>query len=82
MVQYLIEYRTPLTHEFIMKKNFYPFLVYMGFLVLYCNWIFPTIMDLREGGFGPMFWSFFPFAALSMFMLFTLSIYFFVSELT
>jgi len=80
VIQYLIEFRNPLTHEYIMKKNFYPFLFYMAFTVIYCNFIFPTIIELRIVGPEAGFWSFLPFAALAQVMLCILSLYFFVTE--
>jgi len=65
-----------------MKKNFYPFLFYMTFTVIYCNFVFPNIIDLRISGSSAAFWSFLPFAALAQIALFLLSMYFFLTECT
>lgn len=48
VIKYLIEFRNPLTMEYIMKKNFYPFLIYMFSLVFYINLIFPMMLELRK----------------------------------
>jgi hypothetical protein len=73
----MINYKNPLTHEYIMKKNFYPFLVYQINLILYVNYTFPMASEYRSRLVQPDdFWIIIGLACLNQFILFSISIYY------